>query len=180
MIRFLQFGGVAGILLLLTVGCSEATSSVASAENSTAVPAAEPGDNHARDEHDHDTQTHEDHPQSYRDAVAQFVALRDQIRDAFAAQKNDEAHGALHAVGHALEDLPALAAKHTPPINAEAVQQTTNELFDLFTKVDDKMHGAEGADYAEVASSIDAGVERLQKLLTADGSAAAAEPSSGE
>jgi len=92
------------------------------------------------------------------------------MRDAFAAKNDEQAHEPLHEVGHLLKALPSLAEKHTPPIDAKSVKQATKELFDLFAKVDEEMHGAEGALYTDVADKIDAGVDRLQKLLPAEGS----------
>lgn len=125
--------------------------------------------------HEHEGDSHEDAPQSYGEAVASLAGLRDTIRDAFAAKDDDKAHEPLHEVGHLLEHLPELAGKHTPPIDSAAVKSDADELFDLFGKVDEKMHGAEGAAYADVADKIDAAVDRLQKLLTPEDSHALSE-----
>ena len=121
-------------------------------------------------DHEHEGESHDDTPKSYGEAVAGLAALRDTIRDAFAAKDDDKAHEPLHEVGHLLEYLPELAEKHSPPIDSAAVKKDADELFDLFGKVDEKMHGAEGATYADVADKIDAGVDRLQKLLIAEDS----------
>jgi cytochrome c556 len=103
--------------------------------------------------------------QSYRAAVTALVAIRDTIRDAFAANDPDKAHDPLHEVGHLLEELPAIAEKNTSPVDSAAVKAAAETLFELYSQVDEKMHGGEGADYAAVAAKIDAGVERLQALV---------------
>jgi hypothetical protein len=103
--------------------------------------------------------------QSYREAVTALVAIRDTIRDAFAANDPDKAHDPLHEVGHLLEELPAAAEKNAPPVDVAAVKAAAETLFDLYSQVDEKMHGGEGADYAAVAAQIDAGIERLQALV---------------
>jgi len=142
-------------LLFSTVGCSKSSTEAPSHAS------ASHGDEH---DHEHDA------PKSYGEAVASLAELRDTMRDAFAAQDDDKAHGPLHEVGHLLEHLPELAEKHSPPIDSTAVKKDADELFDLFGKVDEKMHGAEGASYADVAERIDAGIDRLQRLVPAGGS----------
>ena len=103
--------------------------------------------------------------QSYRDAVMALMAIRDTIRDAFAANDPDKAHDPLHEVGHLLEELPAAAEKNAPPVDVAAVKAAAKTLFDLYSQVDEKMHGGERADYTAVAAKIDAGIERLQALV---------------
>jgi hypothetical protein len=103
--------------------------------------------------------------QSYRDAVTALMTIRDTIRDAFAANDPDKAHDLLHEVGHLLEELPAAAEKNTPPVDLAAVKAAAETLFELYSQVDEKMHGGEGADYTAVAAKIDAGIERLQALV---------------
>ena len=169
-IRFLRGASiVAAFALLSASGCDNGAASGPTAGKSPPSPAAK------HDGQDH-YEAHEDSPQSYGEAVTKLVALRDKMRDAFAAKNDEEAHEPLHEVGHLLESLPRLADKQTPAIDAESIKQTTDELFDLFSKVDEKMHGAEGAAYSDVASQVDAGVERLQNLIPDD---ATAQPSQG-
>jgi hypothetical protein len=153
-------------LLSPLVGCGTATTEAPSHASATDA------DEH---DHDHEGETHDDTPKSYGEAVASLAAFRDTIRDTFAAKDDDKAHELLHEVGHLLEHLPELAQKHSPPIDSAAVKKDADELFGLFGKVDEKMHGAEGATYADVADKIDAVVDRLQKLLPAKDSQALSE-----
>lgn len=105
-------------------------------------------------------------PESYREGVTTLLALRDTVRDAFAAKDIDKAHGPLHDVGHLLEALPELFAKiSTVESDRETVKKAIDQLFDQFGKVDAKLHGEAGASYEEVSKEIDASLEKLQQLV---------------
>ena len=106
---------------------------------------------------------HEHLPETFAAAVEELVKERDTIRDAFAKNDAEAAHEPLHEVGHLLEAMPELAAKGPAPADAAVVKEVSNELFELFGKVDEKLHGTEGSTYEEVAEKIDAGVKRLQE-----------------
>ena len=80
-----------------------------------------------------------------------------------AAGDNGRAHGPLHEVGHLLANLPAMAPAQSRHFDLATVQDATDQLMDLFGKVDDKLHGAEGASYADLSHEIDAQLERLLK-----------------
>lgn len=159
--RSLGSAVVAAALLCAAVGCNhhEPDGQIATDPPAVAGPKAD----EAHDSHPAGAEQ----PPSFAEAVAKLVALRDQIRDAFAAQNEEQGHEPLHEVGHLLEDLPGLAEKQVSPADLPEIKQTSDELFDLFAKVDEKMHGAEGAAYADVASAIDAGIERLWNLAPA-------------
>jgi len=109
---------------------------------------------HAHDEH---------HPETYAEAVGLLVETRNKVRDAFAQNDVETAHGPLHDVGHLLEDLPRLAEKDGHADDALAVvKEESEKLLDLFGKVDATLHGDEGATYDEVSAEIDASVGRLE------------------
>lgn len=139
--------------LPLWLGCQQSTGTSANGNHAD-----------AHDDHDHDHE-HGDVPETFAAAVEKLVHMRNQIRDGFAKDDVDSAHEPLHEVGHLLEHLAELAGKHTPAIDAAAVKKDADELFELFGKVDEKLHGDEGAAYSDVAEKIDAAVERLHKLL---------------
>ena len=62
---------------------------------------------------------------------------------------------ALVARGHILlEGLPGLAQTAGLPLDVEAVKRSAGMLFDAFSRIDDKLHGAEGSTYAEEAETI--------------------------
>jgi hypothetical protein len=104
--------------------------------------------------------------ESFADAVAQLGGLHAKIRDGFEKNDVDSAHGPLHDVGHLLEQIPALASKETQDAALlEEVKKQVDELFDLYGKVDEKLHGEKGVDYKDVAEKIDAAMEKLKKIM---------------
>lgn len=157
------------ISLALLAGCKDSASATPNGADQAV---------HQHDDHDHEHGNGHDHdhsavPKSFAAAVDQLVSLRNAIRDGFAKNDVDAAHGPLHDVGHLLEDLAKLAESHQPAVDVSAVKKDADELFDLFGKVDEKLHGDEGATYSEVAEKVDAAVERLRQLASG---APAAEP----
>lgn len=158
MIRLSLLLVVVGIPLACATGCQ------GSATDAGAQASANHDHEHGNG-HDHD---HGEVPKTFSEAVEKLVALRDKIRDGFAKDDVEAAHGPLHDVGHLLEDLTKLAEKHTPAVDLAAVKKDADELFDLFGKVDEKLHGEEGATYKDVSDKIDAAVERLHELLHAE------------
>ena len=99
----------------------------------------------------------------FREGIEKLTSMRDTMRDAFAAKDIDKAHGPLHEVGHLLEALPGLFEKEVADeASRAAVRKEVDELFDQFGKVDAKLHGEKGADYADVSRQIDEALERLR------------------
>jgi hypothetical protein len=66
----------------------------------------------------------------------------------------DAAHDDLHAIGHLLEDLPKLVGTAGVAIDRTAVDRSAGNLFDAFSRIDDKIHGGTGSTYAEEAKTI--------------------------
>ncbi|MBX3411329.1 MAG: hypothetical protein KF708_01335 [Pirellulales bacterium] len=126
------------------------------------APKAQPGATaDAHGDHDHDHEEH--HFETYDEAVKGLGEMRDKIRDAFAKEDADTAHGPLHEVGHLLEELPELAKKAGHPDEVLAsVKEHSEKLFDLFDKVDRKLHGEEGVAYDEVSADVDAALAKLE------------------
>ena len=99
-------------------------------------------------------------PQTFSEAAEQLVAMKNKIRDGFAAGDLDSAHGPLHKVGNVLEDMVELAEKED--ISAEqleAVKQAKETLFDAFGNIDKTFHGGEGSTYEEEAEAIQAAMK---------------------
>lgn len=119
-------------------------------------------DDHA---HDHKSGVGHAHPESFAGAVTEVVELRDAIRDAFAKKQTEDADKKLHTIGHLLDDdLPPLAKKAgLAAADLEAVNKAIKDLFDLYGKVDENLHGGKGSSYDDVSKQIDAAVELLQK-----------------
>ena len=112
------------------------------------------------DGHEHDGG--HGHPESFKAAVEKMVGMRNTIRDGFAAEDPDAAHGPLHSVGHVLVEVEALAEKES--LEAETltgVRDAVEVLKEKFASVDKMMHGGEGSEYSEVSADIDAAMETL-------------------
>lgn len=161
------------LMSLFLLGCSDSTSS-------SSTPAPEDGYEHAHNESgDH---SDHDHPQTLEDGLKELTELRNTVRDAFAADDIDTAHGPLHDVGHLLEDITGLVEKRDlSPEQKELAKQNIESLFDLFGSVDRTLHGQDGTTYSEASEKIDAAIAVLQGIATPDDSAPeTAEPSESE
>jgi len=140
---------VLGFSLLVGSGCSE------TAKN-------EPVD--SSQNHGHDHEEHDHGPESLKDALAEVKSLRNTIRDSFAKNDQDAAHGPLHEVGEVLEAIPELAKKEKVSLeNQAAIETAVNTLMDAFGNVDKTMHGQEGSTYSEESATIDAAMETLSQ-----------------
>ena len=140
--------------LLVGSGCSDATKNepVESSQN-----------------HGHDHEEHDHGPESLKDALAEATSLRDTIRDSFAKNDQDAAHGPLHDVGAILEAIPELAKKEKVSTENQAVIETAvNTLMDAFGNVDKTMHGQEGSTYAEESATIDTTLTALSAACAVD------------
>ena len=136
--------------LLVGSGCSDA------ARKGTRKPSST---------HDHSHAEHDHGPQSLKDAIVELTILRDTIRDSFAKNDQDAAHGPLHKVGEVLEAIPKLSV--TENLGAEqqtAIETLVTTLMDAFGRVDKTMHGLEGSTYTEESTTIDTA---LTDLMTA-------------
>ena len=164
-------------LFLVTPGCG----------TSDQGPAKATASKHDHD-HDHDHEGHDhaghDHgkeagaekgatpekkvvkAETFSEAVTLLGGLHASIRDGFEKNDIDSAHGPLHDVGHLLEQIPALAGKETQDAAVlDEVKKQVDELFDLYGKVDEKLHGEKGADYKDVAEKINAAMEKLKMIM---------------
>jgi hypothetical protein len=128
------------------------------------APKAGPtADDHSAESHADEHEHEEHHFETYDEAVKALAEMRDKIRDSFAKEDVEAAHGPLHDVGHILEHLPELAKKAGHPDEVQAsVKEHTDKLFDLFDKVDRKLHGEAGAAYDEVSADVDAALAKLE------------------
>ena len=141
------------LLSLLLVGCSESTSS-------PSTPSS-----HQTGQHEHDEHAEHDHPETLEEGLKELTELRDTVRDAFAADDVDTAHGPLHDVGHLLEDITGLVdSAELTPEQRKLAKQNIDSLFDLFGGVDRALHGEDGTTYKQVSGKIDAAIAALQGI----------------
>ena len=150
---------VVGFSLLVGSGCSDTTK--------TAPVISSQKQSHDHGEHDHG-------PESLKDALAELTSLRDTIRDSFAKNDQDAAHGPLHDVAAILEAIPELAKKEkVSAANQAAIETAVNALMDAFGNVDKTMHGQEGSTYAEESATIDSTLTALSDACAVDSAPAA-------
>ncbi len=117
------------------------------------------------DQHDHDAHAEHDHPETLEEGLRELSELRDTVRDGFAADDVDTAHGPLHDVGHLLEDISGLIEREElSQEQRELAKQNIDSLFDLFGDVDSALHGQDGTTYSEVSDQIDAAIAALQEV----------------
>lgn len=128
------------------------------------APAAHDEHGHDHDHaHDHKHEGDADHPHTFAEAVEKVQQLRTAVRDNLAAKEKGKADDAVHEVGHVLEDLPKLAESASlAPEALSEVKKATDELLDLFGKIDEQIHADKEPNYDEVSAKIDAAVEQLQ------------------
>ncbi len=134
------------LILMFSVGCSEPST------NATQMSPQNDVHNHA----------HGDEIDSLKDGIAKVTSLRDTIRNSFAKDDPDAAHGPLHDVGDLLLQIPKLAKKQNFDTESQAaIEAEINTLMNSLGAVDRTMHGQEGSTYAEESAKIDAALTAL-------------------
>lgn len=110
------------------------------------------GDEH--NEHgEHDEAGHGDHEaRTFEESVAELASMKDSICKAFADGTPEEAHDALHEVGHMLETLPSLASKELKldDESMKSLDAAVEALFDGFGQLDETFHGGEEVDAEQI------------------------------
>jgi len=111
---------------------------------------------------DHD---HDDHKQatSLKKALETIERYRAEIKEAFSKKQPEDAHDALHEVGHSLESITNLAGTTTTEAK-QSVKKAVDELFACFGAMDDTLHGKTGKSYDEVGERIDAAMAILNRM----------------
>ena len=124
-----------------------------------------------------------DAPKTFSSVVSELVEMKNVIRDAFAANDPDKAHGPLHEVGHAIGELSGLAAKaNLSADQMNSLKSACDTLMDAFGEIDKTFHGGEGKTYDEVASDIHTSMQTVTRLagVMDNSEAPAAKPADSE
>lgn len=122
----------------------------------------EHGEHH--DDHDDEGEHHEGEPETFAEAFEAVSAMKTKICKAFKDGTPDDAHAALHDVGHLLEELPELAAKGGE-LSEEQVSKmnaAVEALFDGFGKLDSTMHGGKEVNVEDLESKLTTALEDLK------------------
>ncbi|WP_417745302.1 hypothetical protein [Rosistilla oblonga] len=142
-------GLLCGVVVCLNLGCPAASTTT------DAPPTL--SDDHGLSHGDHAA------PETLAEAVESIDHMADEIQESFAADDPDGAHGPLHDIGSVLQTAGLMVAKSDlSDEQKQGASEALKKLIDAYGKVDAKMHGDEGVDYADVSAEITAAVEALQ------------------
>lgn len=115
---------------------------------------------------------HEEHPDTYAEAVKKIDELRTEIKNALAKNDTKTADKPLHEVGELLleGDIVGLAKKASLDETKQGeIKKAVGELVDAFDAVDQKVHDPnKGASYEEMSDKIDAALETLRQHIPGD------------
>lgn len=130
---------------------------------------------HVEEDHQHEHA----HAETLAEAVTELNELHSEIAKAFTADKPDDAHDALHDVGHVLEELAPFAKNEKlPDDRVAAIETAVTTLMDGYGELDKTMHGAEGKSWSEVSASIDEALKSIKAAVSGE-AAPSAEPTAG-
>lgn len=103
----------------------------------------------------------------FQSTLNQVESMKTEICKAFTDGQPDEAHDALHEVGHVLEQLPELANKAAQLSESQvaAVQQSVEQLFNGFGQMDDQLHGGDQIDVATIEKQLSQALTDLRKVV---------------
>ena len=114
--------------------------------------------------HDH-AHSHEG-PDNYSAAVSDIEKYQGIVKTAFENNKIDDAHDALHDIGHAIESIGTLAAKEGfAEADLASAKKASESLLDAFGAIDETLHGGKGKSYSEVSEQIDAALATLNSFI---------------
>jgi len=144
----------AALVVCGAIGCTPPAS------NNTITPPV------ATEELDHMHGDHK-HAATYAEAISMIETMNTEISTAFADGKPMAADETVHSIGHTLEDVTSLAKKALmSEEDQNAIGVAVETLLDAFGKVDEKLHGGEGADYSAVADEVNTAMETLKKFAS--------------
>ena len=143
------------------VGCGDTTTESNGGDNTESHDGHDHGDEHAHgDEHPHE-------PETFAEALDEVKEMKIKICKAFTDENPDDAHGALHDVGHALEELSKMAEKEADvtPEQLEKVKAQVEVLFEGFAKLDGVMHGGPEVKIEDVEKTLTAAITELEGVM---------------
>ena len=144
---------------LAYTGCGDTTGDTAHSEAGH--------DDH--EDHDGEHGDEHEHAETYAEAMEELGELQATIDKAFTADTPDDAHEALHKVGHVLDLLPKLAKKEEfAAEKVEEIKTAADELFEAYGDLDGMMHGQGDADYADIGKKIAASMAKMEPSPTAE------------
>ncbi|MEC8556376.1 MAG: hypothetical protein VXZ82_15310 [Planctomycetota bacterium] len=143
------------------VGCGDATEESNGGDNTESHEGHDHGDEHAHgDEHSHE-------PETFAEALEEVKEMKTKICKAFSDGTPNDAHDALHDVGHALEGLSKTAGKEADvtPEQLEKVKVQVEALFEGFAKLDGVMHGGPEVKIEDLEKTLTAAITELEGVM---------------
>ena len=117
-------------------------------------------------DHEHDAgHAHEEHAETFAEAVAAIEKQGAMIIGAFSDGKPEDAHDALHEIGHLIEELPELATKEKFDSELKKqVNEAKEKLMDAFGELDDTLHGGEAKNVDDVKLEVERSMKSLKSI----------------
>jgi hypothetical protein len=102
------------------------------------------------------------HASTLPEAITELSGYVETVGKAFTSNKPNDAHDALHDVGHVLESLTDLS-KGLSDEKKAAVGKAAKELMECFGALDETMHGGPETPYTKVGDRITAAMASLKQ-----------------
>ncbi len=144
--------------LMFAVGCQPTADSTSKAGGSA-------GHDTSGAAHGHSHSAETPAPKTFKEGFELLSKQHAAIKTAFEAESPEDAHGALHDVGHVLESLTTLAASN-PDISPslDAIKQYVEQLFEQFGLLDETLHGGNAVEFSEVNQEIETALASLKEF----------------
>lgn len=111
--------------------------------------------------HDHGHDHEELAIGNFSESVGTLRKFHDEIKTAFEAGKPEDAHEALHEIGHVLEALEQQATGVAPD-KVEGAKAAVKALFDGYIKIDKSLHEGTEIKYSDLSADLVANVAALE------------------
>lgn len=112
------------------------------------------------------TEPKETTKKSFSEVVEDLMTMHDKIGDAFANGNPEDAHGALHEVGHTLGKIAVRAAAEKKLTVEQTVQlqSASKSLSSAYGELDNSLHGHDGKPYVELKDEMNSSMDVIRRL----------------
>lgn len=146
----------------LLAGCGRDSSDTGPARTAEATPQHDPHDVPLTEE---EIAQLKEETARYEDAIARIKRFQETIQQETTAGDPSKAHRALDNLNVVLERLPEAARDSGVPRNKwQEVNETAQQLRELFDQVHARIDAGEDPDYQAVAGEIDRGIQKLASV----------------
>lgn len=140
------------------------------AEQKMEGQAGKQSETHVSDQEDHDHENEHEVAStaaSFSKALAKIVELNAKICASFNKGVPEDAHDALHDVGHTLERLPELAEKEgkLSPEQMSKLKNGVESLMDYFGQLDATLHDDKTVDFKDLELKLTQELNHLNEVV---------------